>query len=179
MENISVIDGTLRPSRDPKSVAAVTAVERRGPWVSKSGGDLHLLLALPMQGIENFLSYDAEEIARLPEDIRGLRMYSVTKVPSGSEGGGHYHRLRKEIFYPISGVFEVRCEDVWGSKASFLLDRNRGLYVPEFMFHSYRCLDEGGFAVLCNTLFNPTEPRTHDNFESREFARLKKSFQKQ
>ena len=161
-------------SRIP-SVEDIENLEARGPWKTKSKGDLTVLLAIPLTTVLNrFLVYDPEELAKIPQDICGLRLYPVRNLPKGESGGGEFHRVRKEFFFGLDGKILMTCDDLYGGTRSFMITPDFGIYIPNFIRHSYVVMEErSGFLVIANTLFIPDNPRTHDTYKTEEFELLK------
>jgi len=151
------------------SIDDVQVIESRGPWQSKSGGALNVHLALPREVLGAFLDYDNPEFGRVESqsgyDIRGLRHYAVSGIPAGGIGGNEYHRARTEYVRAAAGRAVWQCVDISGREREFLLDGTRGIIVPPFITHTYEALEDNTtLEVLCNTLFIPEEPLTHDIF---------------
>src|SRR3989338_4066669 len=111
------------PLTDPLSVEDVKTFEAKGPWRTKSGGELAVLFALGNDFVEEVFRYEAEELENVPEDIRGLRAYTVTGLAQGSPiAGREFHRIRKEVFVCLKGGMDARIEDVYGNIRMFKLD---------------------------------------------------------
>lgn len=164
------------PTRVPKRVDQVVELVGRGPWQSKSGGELRVGFALPQGQVDRFFSYDPEELALVPEDIRGLRVYTVRGIPEGTIGGTETHRVREEIVYGLEGEVWWECEDLWGNKREFVLTPQLGVWMPPYILHTYRSRTSGaGLLVVCNTLFNPDNPATFDTFGVEEFRALQQT----
>lgn len=159
-----------------KRYAPVDAVEEfrvRSPWKTKSDGKLHARFALPFTVVHRYLTYDEEELARVPLDIRGLRCYTVRDLPKDGIGGTEFHRIRDEIVVGLDGSVEWECEDVYGARRTYTITPSNGVRIPPFILHTYRVLEEGsGLLVFANTLFDPEDPRTHDTFSRDEFRAL-------
>ncbi len=66
----------------------VVVLDSRGPWPTKSGGQLNVLFSFALGAIQDryFHCQDAE-VEALPIDIRGFRTYSVTGLTAGRVGG--------------------------------------------------------------------------------------------
>jgi dTDP-4-dehydrorhamnose 3,5-epimerase-like enzyme len=151
------------------SIDDVQVIDSRGPWQSKSGGQLNVHFALPREALEAFLDYDNPEFSivesRSGHDIRGLRHYAVSDIPAGSIGGKEYHRARTEYVRAAAGSAIWQCVDIAGREREFQLDGTRGVIVPPYITHTYQALEDNtSLEVFCNTLFVPDEPLTHDTF---------------
>lgn len=150
----------------------------RGPWRTKSEGNLFVNMALSLAAVyERYFSYDEDELKKIPEDIRGFRMYMVRGIPAGKIGGGEFHRIRREIIFGLEGVVDLECEDLFGGRKKFVITPQNGVCVPPSILHTYKAQDEkSGLLVLANTLFDPGNPKTHDTFSAAEFRGLRSRY---
>lgn len=166
-------------SKKPK-VATMQAFLTAGPWLTKSNGALRVLLAASIESSFNgFLEHDQKELAKIPADIRGFRIYTVRNLPKKAIGGTEFHRCRKEFFFGLDGSINLICDDLYGFTKTFYLNSVTGVFIPPYIRHSYKVLVENsGFLVIANTLFNPQDTRTHDTYSSEEFESLKKEYKK-
>ena len=162
------------------NVSAVKEMEALGPWESKSGGKLMVNLAFSLRTLKNrYFDYKKSELDRIPEDIRGLRIYTVRELPKNKIGGTEFHRIREEIVFGLEGTVEWECEDVYGNKKNFVLTPDNGVWMPPFILHTYEAIEEdSGLLVMANTLFNPDDPKTHDTYSSDKFRELQKKYAK-
>jgi len=158
----------MKQPSDFPSVADVQVFEARGPWDTKSGGELKVLFALPLTTLlDCYLKYKPSD---LEPDIRGLRVYTVGNLPKGRIGGTEWHRLRQEIVFGMSGAVRWTCEDLSGDKREFLIDCQRGIWMPPSILHTYEVIEEGSsLLVVANTLFVPGDPETHDTYSAEMF----------
>jgi len=161
----------------------VQVLQSHGPWRTKSNGELMVLYATTLdlfkkiagKFAKDFFSYDEEELAKIPTDIRGFRIYTVQNLSKGQIGGTEFHRIRKEFFFGLGGAVLLTCDDLFGDSRTFTIDTKSGIYMPNYLRHTYQVLeDNSGFMVIANTLFIPDDRRTHDTYDSAEFATLKK-----
>src|SRR5256885_13997901 len=90
-------------ARPPATVDDIRELRMTGPWRSKSGGILSVPFALPYVQAMDIFDYDAAELARLPRDIRGLRMFVLEDMPAGRIGGGEFYRNCIEIVFIRQG----------------------------------------------------------------------------
>jgi dTDP-4-dehydrorhamnose 3,5-epimerase-like enzyme len=159
------------------SVDDVQEVIGRGPWQTKSGGELRVLFNLPFEALEKgFWQYDEAELAKIPQDVRGLRSYKVTGVPKGSTGANEWHKLRHELVFAFEGTVRWVCEDLTGKQKTFMLDAERGVWVRPYILHSYEALaSTASLLVVANTLFIPEDPTTHDTYTAESFRELQVS----
>ncbi len=155
------------------TVADIETFPVLGPWTTKSGGALDVLCAFPMGDVQRYLTYDDAELARIPSDIRGLRLYHIRDLPIGRVGGTEFHRMRIEIAIGLTGVERWECEDLHGGIREFELTPVIGVRIPPFLLHTYTVLVGGsGHLVVANTLFDPDDPRTHDTYSLEAFREL-------
>ena len=159
-----------------RTVAEIQMMPAAGPWSTKSGGNLEVLMKVPMAALnEQYFSYDSEETDRLSQDIRGLRIYTVRDLPQDKIGGMEWHRIREEMVFSLEGSVLWICEDALGNKREFTLDSGMGIWVPPGILHTYRVLEEGsGLLVVANTLFIPEDASTHDTYSLEDFHELQK-----
>src|SRR4030042_1062687 len=144
-----------KPSYAPPTIDQVNVIGTKRGWKTKSDGDLSVLFALTSHEISDFLKYENEELKKLiPEDIRGLRAYYINGLKMGSVGGGEFHRLRKEMLFALEGIFDFECEDVYGQRRGLRVDREKGLYIPNLILHTYETVIPGNLLVVANTLFD-------------------------
>ena len=162
--------------RNPSRVDKIQVLDARGPWQTKSGGKLMVAFTLPFDVVQQrYFAYDQEELKKVPEDIRGLRIYTVRDLPQGPIGGTEFHRIREEIIYGLEGKIKMECEDLFGGKKKFILTPEKGIWMPPFILHTYKMMEEkSGLLVIANTLFNPDDPRTHDTYSLEVFRQLQK-----
>lgn len=154
----------------------VRVMEARGPWITKSKAKLMVTFAIPLSILEkSYFRYDEKELAIMPGgfDVRGLRIYNVRDIPTGTVGGTEWHRIREEMVFVLEGEVEWVCEDVYGGKREFILGEDGGVWMPPYILHTYRALIPGsGLMVVTNTMFDPSDPRTHDSYPQSVFREL-------
>ena len=146
----------------------------RDLFKTKSGGTLAVLFALPFDLVKNFFDYDHDELAKIPEDIRGLRSYRVEGLPAGQIGGTEFHRIRQEIVFGLGGRVRWECRDLFGEIREFILTPENGLYMPPTILHTYHVEEGGsGLGIICNTLFPlPADEATNDTYSQEKFETL-------
>lgn len=141
-------------------------------WQTKSGGILEVLYKLDYAMVMRFLDYDSEEFQRLPE-LRGLRSYRVSDITLGAVGAKEWHKARNEIVFALSGSLRWTCEDVYGGKKEYVLDGSNAVFTPRGILHTYTALSErASIGVLANTLFDASDPTTHDSYPVEEFRTI-------
>ncbi|HEV7454413.1 MAG TPA: hypothetical protein VGO07_04080 [Candidatus Saccharimonadales bacterium] len=151
------------------TVDDIQVLTTRGPWQSKSGGRLEVLFSMSREQVVNFLDYDNAEFAAVQAasgtDIRGLRSYTVSDIPKGSVGGKEWHRARTEYVRAAAGAAMWECIDFQGNERHIALDGTTAVITPPGILHTYRALEDGTeLQVVCNTLFVPEDPLTHDTY---------------
>jgi dTDP-4-dehydrorhamnose 3,5-epimerase-like enzyme len=156
-------------------------LESTGPWNSKSGGVLRVSFSIDETQTKSFQRFDALAFSEAEkgstENIRGLRVYSVSNIPKGSVGAKEYHLARTEIINVLDGVCEWRLEDIYGGSKVFMLDTTKSLIIPHGILHTYIAAEENTrIQVICNTLFMPDNPGTHDSYMIDDFRRLQEDY---
>lgn len=155
----------------------VRVLSSKGPWTTKSDAELMVKFAMPSEEVKDFFQYNQKELDKIPEDIRGLRGYTVRGLRKGTTGGKEFHRVRKELVFGLEGRIEWICEDVFGGEKILELTPKNGVYVPPFIIHTYNTLeDNSSFLVIANTLFNPDKRHTHDTYSREDFEALQKKY---
>lgn len=163
----------MQPARKPPAVADIREIPVTGPWRSKSGGELSVPFALPHARAMELFSYDEAELARLPRDIRGLRMFTLEDVPVGGIGGGEFHRIRSEIAYTVRGRLRWTCEDLYGGRRVLTTAQSASLLLPPFILHTMEAVEHGSaIVVIANTLYDPDDASTHDTYPAADFRAL-------
>ena len=139
--------------------------------------------AVPLPEVtERFIAYEGNELARVPTDIRGLRLYRVSDMPEGAKGGGEYHEIRQELVGVSRGRIAWVCEDLLGGKKVFKLEAKTGtsLWMPPFILHTYTVLESGSeLWVFANTLFDLRDEESKDTYPERDFRTLQVEYTKQ
>lgn len=155
-------------------VDRVEQLPGRGPWSTKSGGQLDVLFQLPIDFLhKTFLSFGLEDTQAIPKDIRGLRAYVVSEISKGSVGAGEWHKLRSELVFALDGSAEWKCRDVYGKEKIILLKRGCGAFTPPYIMHSYTALEDNTrLLVIASTLFDADDERTHDSYSMELFRKL-------
>lgn len=165
--------GKEKLSQQP-SIGQIQIFKPRGPWTTKSGGVLQVAFALDFATVFNrYFAYDKDELDKIPCDIRGLRMYTISGLPKGKIGGKEFHRIREEMAFCIMGSFTWICKDLAGNTLEITLTPGMGVWMPPFILHEYKVLEENSnLVVLANTLFDPDKDATKDTYSSKEFQSL-------
>jgi hypothetical protein len=169
----------ILPAHNPPSVEDIQEFRLAGPWRSKSGGLLSVPFALPHAETMDVFDYDPAELARVPRDIRGLRMFVLEEMPAGGVGGGEFHRIRTEIAFAMKGKVRWVCEDVYGGRKEFHPSRDCSLYFPPFIMHTVEALEAGSaIVIVANTLYDIDDARTHDTYPAAAFRELREHYRK-
>lgn len=152
------------------SVNDIKLINTEGSWDTKSGATLSVLYKLGYDELQQFLTYDDEEIAKIGVDIRGLRSYIVEGIAAGSVGANEWHRIRNEVCFSVRGSFRWVCRDTYGDEREFIVDKNCAVVTPHHILHAYTALEnDTAISVLANTLFIPDDPSTHDTYLATSF----------
>jgi oxalate decarboxylase/phosphoglucose isomerase-like protein (cupin superfamily) len=164
----------INNSNNFPTVSDIRTVSRRGPWQTKSGGELGVFFGIPFNEINDvFFNYEVSELNNLQRDIRGLRAYEVRDIPKGNLGANEWHRIRNELVFALDGKIRWSCEDVYGDNIEFVLNKEMGIWTPPYILHTYEVLDnKGGILVIANTLFFPDDASSHDTYSLDAFREL-------
>jgi len=163
-----------KPHRPPAHVNDIRVLPARGPWTTKSNGNLNVLFSLDSTVLnEKYFHYEKSEIKKTSRDIRGLRSYTVGGLNKDAIGAHEWHRIRNELVFVVKGSVNWVCEDVYGQQQEYIIDQNTGVWTPPFILHTYEVLqDDTEIIVLANTLFFPEDSNTHDTFTATDFKNL-------
>lgn len=165
----------MRTPKNPPRVSDIRLFVSRGPWKSKSGGMLTVSSAVPIEIMQGFFVYNDDDLAELPEDIRGFRTYTVRNMPKNGIGGKEFHVIRHEIVLGLQGNCLWTCEDLYGDQKEFLVNETSGIWIPHHIMHTIQSMNKNaGFMIIANTLFNTKDKRTHDSYSRREFKKLQR-----
>lgn len=163
-----------RPFEANYTVNDIQEITARGPWTSKSGGELNVAFALPQEQLKAFLDFENPEFDYVEKvsghNIRGLRSYMVSDIPEESVGGKEWHRARSEYIGALAGSALWQFVDFAGNEREFVTDRKTSVIIPPGILHTYTGLEEGtALQIIANTLFVPEDPLTHDTFSQESF----------
>ena len=158
----------------PFSIKDVKLMEVRGPWQTKSRGNLMVLFSSNEVDLKKFFKWDEIELKKTP-DIRGLRIYVVKDLPKRKIGGREFHKIRQEVVFATKGAVQWTCEDLYGNTQTEVLTFQNGILIPPFVLHTYKVLIEGTeLTVVANTTFDPEDSQTHDTFSAAEFREIQR-----
>lgn len=157
-------------NRPYPTIDDVTFVEFKGPWRTKSDGELNVLLALTQAALKTFLHHESTD--QSPVDTHGLRIYKVSDLSKGSVGANEWHRIRNEYTFVTKGVVSWRLQDKNNEYIEYTLTpSNGGIIIPHHIMHTYKALeDDTEIVVIANTLFNPEDASTHDTYPFDTFS---------
>lgn len=167
-----------KPDFTPPTIADIEIIECKGPWPTKSNGELNVLFGIKFEDIQKkYFSYNNSELNKIPWDVRGLRSYRVNGLSKGSIGANEWHRIRNELVFATKGKVRWTCEDIYGNTTEHILDSAYGIWIPPFILHTYEALEQDcELLVTANTLFRPDMPITHDTFSVSDFQNLQNSY---
>ncbi len=115
-------------------------------------------------GRELYVVYDKR--TSLVPDFEINYEYFVEFQNEGSVAGNHYHKLKREIFVPISGNFEVRLINIT-TKESEIINLNENdhkvLYVPSMIAHRVTSKNEKSKLLVLAT--SPNEDDDEFGYE--------------
>jgi hypothetical protein len=155
------------------ALSKVRKIDIRGPWTTRSGGELRVPLMLDLDTLtSHFLPFDSIEANRYPMVKQGLRIYLQDGIGRGREGAGEFHCLRQEIVFCTWGRMIWTCEDTTGASYPFEISPNGfGIWIPPGIMHTYVSEEKGSsFMVIANTTFDADNPSTHDSFHRDQFG---------
>lgn len=70
----------------------------------------------------------------------------------------------------LAGAALWQTVDFNGNEREFVLDGKTAIIQPPGILHTYTALEDGTrLQVICNTLFDPNDPRTHDSYTQDDF----------
>lgn len=152
-------------------ISQVKEIPIRGPWKTKSDGELNVLLAIGQEAFQQFITYDENELREINADIRGLRIYKVSGLKKGAIGANEWHRIRNEYTFVTKGKIAWSVQDTTGAKSKYVLEPSSGgLFTPSFILHTYEALeDDSELIVVANTLYIPDDKSTHDTYPAEMF----------
>jgi hypothetical protein len=168
-----------KPTYAISTVNNTRVLRSKGPWPTKSNGQLNVLFSIGFTNLnEKFFHYEESELDKISPDIRGMRAYSVESLQNKAIGANEWHRIRNELVFVIKGSVKWTCEDVSGHRSDVILDHTSGIWVPPFILHTYEALeDDTQIQVIASTLFLPGDPTTHDTYSALDFTKLQKKYQ--
>ncbi len=199
--------GNSKPIRNPATVEDVISYECDGPYKTKTESRLFVSFALPSLSAKNlppfeefilpkkinlnsFLDIDKDEESKLIEVTRliypnfnyglgGLRGYFQLDMKYGF-AGKEFHRIRKEIMFPITGRLNAKLKDVYGGEREIEIGVGNGLFVPPFISHTLEIKEESIAFFMSNTLFifehSGKKIFVTDTYSEEIFEKLKENY---
>lgn len=76
------------------------------------------------------------------------RIYYLYDVPSGSERGGHAHKVQLELLIAVSGSFDVVLNDGMDQKLVSLNKPNFGLLIPTGIWRALENFSSGSVCLV-------------------------------
>lgn len=121
--------------------------------------------------MNDFFTYDEDELSKIDEDIRGLRIYRVSNLTNGAIGGREWHRIKKELVFVTKGRVHWKISDRSGNEKEFILTpNNHAILIPPYIMHTYTSLENNSeVVVITNTLYNVDNPSTFDTHQDDTF----------
>jgi len=198
--------GTAQVFEMPLSVEHALVYDCAGPWKTKADAQLRVAIAMPFHRNGNhprdffppaniyadeFFEVDRREerllMGKVREthpgaghSIKGNRFYYQTGLQKGKKLGGEFHRLRKEIIFPMQGSLNAEIEDIYGGKKEFELNTGSALYLPPFLLHSFEVQEDCILGISSNTMFilhdGEEEIFVPDTYSRESFKELQKRY---
>jgi hypothetical protein len=134
-----------------------------GPWPTKSGGELSVLL--------NFNKQQTASFTGNTSDLGGLRIYRVTGLSKGATGANEWHKVRTEMAFVARGGVTWNITHADGSQATLESDPyTQGVMIPPGTMHTYKVTqDDTELLIITNTVFDPDDTSTHDTYSHASF----------
>ena len=107
----------------------------------------------------------------LIEGFEPQYMYSVSFDEAGNEAGNHYHQKKSELFYVVSGNFDVYMEDPNSKEREVInLDskEHKTFYVKAGIAHKVRANIEGSVLLVVATASNVDGDEFHYEIQSQK-----------
>jgi dTDP-4-dehydrorhamnose 3,5-epimerase-like enzyme len=92
-----------------------------------------------------------EERKHVPFDIK--RVYYISNVPNGSTRGGHANRDTEQMIIALNGRFRVRLRETTTEKIFVLDSSDRGLYIPQGIWHRIEDFSQGSIMLALVSSF--------------------------
>ena len=127
------------------------------------------LLELPRFSDERGSLSVVESNGLIPFEIR--RVYYLYDIPAGQVRAAHGHRTLQQLIVALSGSFDLKLDDGFGTR-TFRMDRpDRGVYVPPGIWRELSEFSGGSVCmVLASELFDEADYlRKYEDFHA--FAR--------
>lgn len=126
--------------------------------------ELPFVIELPTLGSDAFGYLSVIESPQIPFDVK--RAYWVYSAPDGIGRGFHAHKCLQQVLCCLHGQIKVEAENGKGWSFSFELDRpNMGLYMPPWIWHTFKLLNDGILLSLTSDIFKEDDyMREYNNY---------------
>lgn len=82
----------------------------------------------------------------IPFDIQ--RVYYLYNVPTGSERGGHAHKILDQIIFALSGCFRLKLDDGQIKRNYWMKEPHKGLYISNMVWHEMDFFSPGTICLV-------------------------------
>lgn len=101
------------------------------------------------------LSLTQGELAQIHDGEEGLHYLAYIELRAGRTRGNHYHKIKKEWIYLISGKLRLFVEDIaTHERASFTMAGGDLAFVEIGIAHALRIIEPGGAVEFSQVAFN-------------------------
>jgi mannose-6-phosphate isomerase-like protein (cupin superfamily) len=98
------------------------------------------------------------ELAQFYDGDAGMRYIAFVELRAGGTRGNHYHKVKEEIFYIVSGqVLMKLCEVETGEKSAVVLSAGELAVIPPGVAHAFQTKEAGQAVEFSPNRFNPTD----------------------
>jgi quercetin dioxygenase-like cupin family protein len=98
------------------------------------------------------------ELTQFHDGGEEVRYIAYVELRAGSIRGNHYHNIKKEWAYVISGKLIMAVEDIaTHERASFLMESGDLVFIPPGIAHALRPLEPGGAVEFSQARFNAAD----------------------
>ena len=98
------------------------------------------------------------ELAQFHDGDEGARYIAYIELRAGAVRGNHYHKIKKEWTYVISGKLQLLLEDVaTRERASLTMQGGDLAFIPPCVAHALRTLEPGGAVEFSQANFNAAD----------------------
>ena len=102
------------------------------------------------------------ELAQFHDAGEGARYIAYIELRAGATRGNHYHKIKKEWTYVISGKLLLLLEDTMThEKASVSMQAGDLAFIPPGVAHALRTLEPGGAVEFSQAQFNASDIYPH------------------
>ncbi len=98
------------------------------------------------------------ELAQFHDDDEGARYIAYIELRAGCVRANHYHKIKKEWTYVISGKLLLTLEDIaTRERASFSLEAGELAFIGTSVAHAMRTVEPGGAVEFSQARFDPVD----------------------